>query len=351
MHFHDDRLLIYSEYSRTLLMINEYRDNIKSKDSSGLSMKNILTEAMEFLNHSHCLNIKLLLLIKCGIKFTEHVTPLEGLRTFFSYHEALNMLHSNLVTPHEVLPASLGALVRLSTIFQDHGFLGFMSIYNQEYQKLVALLKRGLLLGIFGQVKWVFLVAFNDIVLQGILRQEEIMNIHQTRTGGNVGILPCFPGSFCCYSNLSQKLIQPSFDAHSLCRLHSDCAKISTYANMWSLDGSLAGACCIPMTKAIAFSFVDVKTGKRNVTIKATYNHCLPFWADLCGNWYEAGHLIMGARIACVYINSVGILGQLKFFSNHFLWPGNPGLAVLCFISQIGPGITVPSQGFTIFGL
>ncbi|KNZ60260.1 hypothetical protein VP01_1585g2 [Puccinia sorghi] len=51
------------------------------------------------------------------------------------------------------------------------------------------------------------------------------------------------PGSFCCYSNHSAKLIQPSFDAQSLCSLHSDCAKKSTYANMWSLDGSLDGAC------------------------------------------------------------------------------------------------------------
>ncbi|KNZ45843.1 hypothetical protein VP01_774g1 [Puccinia sorghi] len=50
---------------------------------------------------------------------------------------------------------------------------------------------------------------------------------------------------FCCYSNHSPKVIQPSFDAQSLCRLHSDCTKTSNYANMWSLDGSLAGACCM----------------------------------------------------------------------------------------------------------
>ncbi|KNZ56442.1 hypothetical protein VP01_2401g1 [Puccinia sorghi] len=39
-------------------------------------------------------------------------------------------------------------------------------------------------------------------------------------------------GSFCCYSNLSPGVIQPIFDAQSLCRLHSDCAKTSTYANI-----------------------------------------------------------------------------------------------------------------------
>ena len=33
------------------------------------------------------------------------------------------------------------------------------------------------------------------------------------------------------------------FLAQSLCSVHSDCVKKSTYANMWSLDGSLAGAC------------------------------------------------------------------------------------------------------------
>ncbi|KNZ57129.1 hypothetical protein VP01_2233g1 [Puccinia sorghi] len=36
-----------------------------------------------------------------------------------------------------------------------------------------------------------------------------------------------FPGSFCCYSNHSPKLIQQSFDEQSLCTLHSDCAKKS----------------------------------------------------------------------------------------------------------------------------
>ena len=48
--------------------------------------------------------------------------------------------------------------------------------------------------------------------------------------------------SLWCYSNLSPLLIQPSLDAQLLCTLHSDCAKKSTYTNMWSLDGSLAGA-------------------------------------------------------------------------------------------------------------
>jgi len=51
--------------------------------------------------------------------------------------------------------------------------------------------------------------------------------------------------SLWCYSNLSPRMIQPSFDAQWLCMLHSDCANKSTYADMWSLDGSLAGACCM----------------------------------------------------------------------------------------------------------
>ncbi|KNZ51625.1 hypothetical protein VP01_3881g1 [Puccinia sorghi] len=56
------------------------------------------------------------------------------------------------------------------------------------------------------------------------------------------------PGSFCFYSNHSPKMIQPSFDAQSLCILHihcSHCSKKITYANSCSLDGSLAGACWI----------------------------------------------------------------------------------------------------------
>ncbi|KNZ56336.1 hypothetical protein VP01_242g1 [Puccinia sorghi] len=53
------------------------------------------------------------------------------------------------------------------------------------------------------------------------------------------------PGIFCCYSKLSPKVIQPSFDAQSLCILHNDCAETSTHANRWSLDDSLVGACCM----------------------------------------------------------------------------------------------------------
>ncbi|KNZ61104.1 hypothetical protein VP01_1450g1 [Puccinia sorghi] len=50
------------------------------------------------------------------------------------------------------------------------------------------------------------------------------------------------PGSWCY---LSPRVIQPSFDEQSLCRLHSDCAKTSTDTNRWNLDDSLAGAFCI----------------------------------------------------------------------------------------------------------
>ncbi|KNZ53132.1 hypothetical protein VP01_3336g3 [Puccinia sorghi] len=42
------------------------------------------------------------------------------------------------------------------------------------------------------------------------------------------------PRSFCCYFNISTRVIQPSFAAQSLCILHSDHAKTSTYANRWS---------------------------------------------------------------------------------------------------------------------
>ena len=38
-----------------------------------------------------------------------------------------------------------------------------------------------------------------------------------------------FQGSLRCYSSLSPRLIQPSFDAQSLCTLQSDCTKQSTH--------------------------------------------------------------------------------------------------------------------------
>ncbi|KNZ54372.1 hypothetical protein VP01_2962g2 [Puccinia sorghi] len=74
--------------------------------------------------------------------------------------------------------------------------------------------------------------------------------IIQWYTAKNLAQLPAVdmqkvPGSFCCYSKLFPRVVQPSFDAKSLCRLHSDCAKTSTYANRWSLDDSLAGECCM----------------------------------------------------------------------------------------------------------
>ncbi|KNZ64015.1 hypothetical protein VP01_1075g3 [Puccinia sorghi] len=49
--------------------------------------------------------------------------------------------------------------------------------------------------------------------------------------------------------------LMPNFDAQSLCRLHSDCAKTSTCANFWSLDGSLAGACCMSTAGSSASFF------------------------------------------------------------------------------------------------
>ncbi|KNZ57987.1 hypothetical protein VP01_2020g3 [Puccinia sorghi] len=61
------------------------------------------------------------------------------------------------------------------------------------------------------------------------------------------------PGSFCCYSNLSPRVIQSSFAAQSLRILHSDCTRTYTYANRWSLDERLAGACCM---STIMFSLI-----------------------------------------------------------------------------------------------
>ena len=80
---------------------------------------------------------------------------------------------------------------------------------------------------------------------QQVIQENEVKAL---ALGGKHAQLPAVDmlkvqGSLWCYSNLSPILIQPSLDAQSLCTLHSYCAKKSTYANMWSLDGSLAGAC------------------------------------------------------------------------------------------------------------
>ncbi|KNZ57558.1 hypothetical protein VP01_2127g1 [Puccinia sorghi] len=55
------------------------------------------------------------------------------------------------------------------------------------------------------------------------------------------------------------RLILPSFEEQSLCSMHSDCAKTSTYANWWNLYDSLDGACCMS-TAGSRGSFFAVKT-------------------------------------------------------------------------------------------
>ncbi|KNZ48065.1 hypothetical protein VP01_592g6 [Puccinia sorghi] len=90
----------------------------------------------------------------------------------------------------------------------------------------------------FRQIKDVFessqaRIDFGGPVVSAILAQLPAVDMQKVQK------------SFWCYSHLSPGVIQPSFDAHSLCRLHSDCAKTSTYTNRWSLDGSLAELCCL----------------------------------------------------------------------------------------------------------
>ncbi|KNZ53043.1 hypothetical protein VP01_335g2 [Puccinia sorghi] len=90
---------------------------------------------------------------------------------------------------------------------------------------------------------------FSEIKLQKM--QQKSCNIKRRATNEKkLTQLPAvdmrkLPGSCCCYSNHFPKMIQPSLDSHSLCILHSDCAKTSTYPNRWSLDECLAGACCM----------------------------------------------------------------------------------------------------------
>ncbi|KNZ59259.1 hypothetical protein VP01_1771g1 [Puccinia sorghi] len=87
------------------------------------------------------------------------------------------------------------------------------------------------------------------------------------------------PASVCCYLNLSARVIQPSFDAQSLCILHSDFSKTSTYANRWSLDDSLAEAYCMLTAgitnsnclKSLKFNLIPSALRKSRV-FKSLYN-------------------------------------------------------------------------------
>ncbi|KNZ56151.1 hypothetical protein VP01_2483g1 [Puccinia sorghi] len=82
------------------------------------------------------------------------------------------------------------------------------------------------------------------------------------------------PGSFCFYSNLSPRWIQPIFDAQSLCTLHSERAKTSTYGNRWSLDDSLDGTCCMS-TAGILSSPVTLSHYKSPIPCKTPPNYHL----------------------------------------------------------------------------
>ena len=93
-------------------------------------------------------------------------------------------------------------------------------------------------------------------------------------------------GSLWCYSNLSTRMIQPSFDAQWLCMLHSDCTNKSTYVDRWSLDGSLAGACCMSTAGSWLSFFCSVWCCVTPVVAKqpshtAQWENCklhAPFW-------------------------------------------------------------------------
>ena len=75
-------------------------------------------------------------------------------------------------------------------------------------------------------------------------------------------------GILWCYSNLSTILIQPSLDAQSLCTLHSDCAKKSTHANIWSLDGLEHAECQLQAVDQVFFC---------SVGFMSCQNHIQPF--------------------------------------------------------------------------
>ncbi|KNZ60157.1 hypothetical protein VP01_1601g2 [Puccinia sorghi] len=86
------------------------------------------------------------------------------------------------------------------------------------------------------------------------------------------------------------------------------------------------------LRRGLLWEFMDKWKGRENVEIKDPKGgrvfqgrfrqqvelNSADFWV----NFYEAGELIIGARMAFLFINSVGLLGQLKFFPPgfHHLW-------------------------------
>ncbi|KNZ59223.1 hypothetical protein VP01_177g2 [Puccinia sorghi] len=115
-------------------------------------------------------------------------------------------------------------------------------------------------------------------------------------------------GSLCCYSNFSPRLIQPSFDAKSLCRLHSDCEYAACQLQaveqfFFAVKGGSSSAintirylhfhccvfiCCIPTCKG---------------NIKTMCAHCLHFVSGMWRYFYTPS--MRAQDVKCIYVHAI----------------------------------------------
>ncbi|KNZ58044.1 putative signal peptide protein [Puccinia sorghi] len=163
-----------------------------------------------------------------------------------------------------------------------------------------------------------FLSFVPDVYIKAAVKQIKLAQLpamtSDIRLLNGLNSAASFQQSFWCYSHLSPRVIQPSFDAQLLCKLHSDCSKTSTHTNRWILDGSLAGACqlsqffwccfcggilyCVFLTGALCFSF------EWNIF----------FWCKCC-NW--VGRLYTSRETHAI------IDFNCKFMTGYFGWTQN----------------------------
>ncbi|KNZ54699.1 hypothetical protein VP01_287g2 [Puccinia sorghi] len=116
---------------------------------------------------------------------------------------------------------------------------------------------------------------------------------------------------FWCYSHLSSRVIQPSFDAQSLCRLHSDCAKTSTHAKMWSLDDSLAEGCCMSTAGMLAIQ-------KAKLNSLCIVNVIATLIYGLIPN--SKFFLVMGTHLSTFFFTQKGLEFRIRPVCSHLFF-------------------------------
>ncbi|KNZ55294.1 hypothetical protein VP01_2719g2 [Puccinia sorghi] len=130
------------------------------------------------------------------------------------------------------------------------------------------------------------------------------------------------PGSFCCLSPHSPTVIQPSFDAQSLCSLPSDCAKTSTYEKMWSLDGVFAGACCM-VQKLVAELINILSCSQPNVNLVG------PSTKREAQRWKLSRAMAIGSLVEIQKFQSQRRCYETTKMKRNYFWCGAKGVMVV----------------------